>query len=470
MAMKKLLVMVLLLLCVPMVIASSVNVLPSEPNSNNIFYDETAKFTLTISNNDEVDRVYSWSVSPLEWIVESSTAGRVAAGETKQFNLLIKPRPTTFRGPGSYVIPITVETSEDTIQEQLSIFIRAIDERGNYNPSVALGTSLDDEIDPRDLVSTQVLIRNRNNRRIDDLTLQISSPHFFEEDTFSLSGLEERSLQYRLEIDPLVEPGTYEFEAKLLFEGETISAVERIYDIIPYSVIDRDTSTNKKWFSAEQVTQLQNNGNVRKTVSTNLNIPFYKRIFTRIDVEASTIESVTSKSWVIILQPQEKATVYVRENYVAIPIILTIIVILVILYFVLRNPIVLAKQIIVTGKDEEGISEMKVRIYIRNRTDQAFYNLRLLDKAPTIADVQESDGLGVLEPTKIIKTEKKGTIIKWDFDSLEAYEERIVTYTIKSKLKIIGNIKLPKVRVKYETAKGRERTSESGLAQIGTKN
>ena len=50
------------------------------------------------------------------------------------------------------------------------------------------------------------------------------------------------------------------------------------------------------------------------------------------------------------------------------------------------------------------------------------------------------------------------------------HEERIVTYTIKSKLKIIGSLSLPKVRIKYETSKGVERTAESGLAQIGQKN
>ncbi len=469
--MKRLVILfTLVLLCLPMAFASFANVIPLDPTSNSIYYDETASFLLTITNTNNVDTVYSWSVNPLEWIVESATAGKVAADSSQQFELSIKPRPTSYRGPGSYVIPISVDAQDEHIQEQLSIFIKSVDDRGNYNPSVALGASLAEEVDPREKLSSQIQIRNRNNRQIENISLQLSSPHFYEEDSFSLFGLEERSLQYRFDIDSLIEPGTYEYEAKLVFNGETISQVQRLYDVIPYSVIDRDTSTKNKWFSRTQITEIKNDGNIQKTVSTNLKIPFYKKLFTSIDVEADNIELVTGNSWVIILEPQESATVKVKQNYIILPILIILIILALIAYFYLRNPIVLQKQIIVTGKDEEGISEMKVRIYIRNRTEQAFYNLRLLDKAPTIADVKESDGLGVLEPTKIIKTEKKGTIIKWDFDSLEAYEERIVTYTIKSKLKIIGNINLPKVRVKYENSKGKERTSESGMSQVGTKN
>lgn len=469
--MKRLFLLLLFLFCVPLVMASSAHVVPTNASSHSIFYDEIASFQLTITNDGSVDKVYSWSINPLEWIVESASAGKVLADSSKTFELLVRPRPSSYRGPGSYVLPLNMQSSDEFIQEHVSIFIKSIDDRlGSYNPSVALGASLSDEVDPRDTLSSQILIRNRNNRQITNMTLQLSSENFYQEETFDLSGLEEKSLQYRFNLDPLVKPGSYEFEAKLVFEGESISQVQRYYDIIPYSVIDRTTSTDRKWFSSVQITELENQGNVKKTVSTNLRIPFYKILFTTIDVEADNIDLITSSSWIIELAPYEKATVRVKQNYLALPILILLAIIGLFAYFYLRNPIVLQKQIIVTGKDDEGVSEMKVRIYLRNRTDNAFYNLRLLDKAPTIADVKESDGLGVLEPTKIIRTEKRGTIIKWDFDSLEAYEERIVTYTIKSKLKIIGSLSLPKIRIKYETAKGKERTAESGMAQIGTKN
>ena len=58
---------------------------------------------------------------------------------------------------------------------------------------------------------------------------------------------------------------------------------------------------------------------------------------------------------------------------------------------------------------------------------------------------------------------------KGDFETIDAYEERIVSYTIKAKLKIIGNLSLPAVKVKFENVKGVTRTTQSGKVVIGTK-
>ena len=118
--MKRLLLLTLFLLCAPLVFASSAYVTPTNTSTNSIYYDETASFVLTITNPDTVDRVYSWSINPLEWIVESATGGKVPAGTTRQFELLIRPRPSSYRGPGSYVLPLTIESGDETLQAQVS--------------------------------------------------------------------------------------------------------------------------------------------------------------------------------------------------------------------------------------------------------------------------------------------------------------------------------------------------------------
>jgi hypothetical protein len=180
------------------------------------------------------------------------------------------------------------------------------------------------------------------------------------------------------------------------------------------------------------------------------------------------VEEVDKTAWDIILSPEETATIIVIENYRVLPILGLIILLIILGYYQFRSPIVLKKQTIVTGQDEEGISEMKIRIFVKNRSKQPFYNVRLLDRAPSIAQVHVANGLGILEPSKIVHTERKGTIIKWDFESLESYEERIVTYAIKARLKIIGTLGLPSVKVKFENVKGRQKTTESGRAIIGS--
>ncbi len=459
------------LLLVSMASADSVRVQPTNQSSNYIFFDELASYQLTITNTGAEDRVYSWSMNPVEWIIEGKNSMKVDAGTSRTIELLVGPRPSNFRGPGLYVVPLTTQNSfDDTFNSQVNIHLRSINEKVySYLASVALGASINDPLDPREDANIQIQIRNRNILEIEELQLVIDGENFYKEDKFPLAALEEKTLRYKLDIDSLVEPGTYDLHIYIVYKNKTLSEVKEIYEVGSYSAIDRDVDRSRKFFKITKISQLTNNGNVVKEVEMDLDLAFYKLLFTNVNIEAITAEKNRGKSWTLVLEPDEIATVTVVENYRPLFYILVLAIMFLVFYFTMRSPITMKKQIIVTGKDEEGISEMKVRIYLKNRTDKAYYNLRLLDKAPAIADIHAPQGLGVMAPTKIVKTEKKGTIIKWDFDTLDAYEERIVSYTIKAKLKIIGNLSLPAVKVKFENVKGITRTTQSGKAIIGTK-
>ncbi|MFP4118969.1 MAG: hypothetical protein ACLFTH_02850 [Candidatus Woesearchaeota archaeon] len=450
--------------------ATSIDVEPVNQTSHQIFFDETAVYKLSIDNSADTSKVFSISMNPLNWIIDSSRNVVVDANSTETFELRVRPRPTNFRGPGVYRVPLEVTTTDgDELQDNVKIVIKSIEERlFEYKPSIALGVSLDEKVNPQDSLSVQVGVRNRNLRNLENVSLELDAEHFSGEKTFSLSSLEERSLAFRFDVDNNAAPGTYELFAKLVYDNETINEVERYYDIVPYADIDRDrVNSSSRFFKSTRVMKVTNTGNVNKSVVTDLDISLLEDIFTGVDVEASTVERLSRNSWKVVLNPGETATITVVKNFRSLAALGLIAVVAVILYFTMRSPLTLKKQVIVTGKDDEGVSEMKVRIYLRNRTGKAFYNLRLLDKAPAIAQVSPNKAIGSIEPTKIVKTEHQGTIVKWDFDSLEAYEERIVTYTIRARLKIIGNLGLPKVKVRFENVKGKTRTTESARATIG---
>ena len=44
----------------------------------------------------------------------------------------------------------------------------------------------------------------------------------------------------------------------------------------------------------------------------------------------------------------------------------------------------------------------------------------------------------------------------WNLPTVEPYEERIITYKIKSKLSIVGGLTLPAAYLKYKPRNGRE--------------
>ena len=149
-------------------------------------------------------------------------------------------------------------------------------------------------------------------------------------------------------------------------------------------------------------------------------------------------------------------------------IVLIVIVVVLALYFLLRSPIVLFKDAYVIGKAEEGVSDLKVKVLVKNRTRRIIKNVRIIDKIPSIAEVVEKEHLGTIKPSKIIKHGKKGTIIKWDIEGFEPYEERILSYKIKSTLRIVGGISLPSVKARFED-NGKERTTTSNPVSLHDK-
>jgi hypothetical protein len=131
-----------------------------------------------------------------------------------------------------------------------------------------------------------------------------------------------------------------------------------------------------------------------------------------------------------------------------------------------RSPVVVTKKVTNVHTREGGISGLRVQINIRNRGSETLSDLRIIDKIPSIAEVRKEFQLGSLQPSKIIEREKKSTIIRWNVDSLESHEERLISYDVKSKLSILGNLNLYATLVRFRDSKGKERRALSNILHI----
>ena len=92
-------------------------------------------------------------------------------------------------------------------------------------------------------------------------------------------------------------------------------------------------------------------------------------------------------------------------------------------------------------------------------------NIEVIDRVPNIADLEKGLTIGTLHPTKILKHEKKGTIIKWVIDDLDTGDERVISYKIKSHLSILGEFNLTPTTVKLNY-KGKEIITHSNSLGI----
>jgi hypothetical protein len=159
--------------------------------------------------------------------------------------------------------------------------------------------------------------------------------------------------------------------------------------------------------------------------------------------------------------PGDEVTIEITKNYRFAVYTLIIMIIIIILYYQLRSPVVVKKDAVGNEPSHDGVSEFKVKVLIKNRSQKPVENVKIIEMIPSLALLVKEAAIGTVEPTKIIRNDSKGTLVRWDINYLEPFEERIITYRLKSKLNIVGGLTLQATKVKFETVTGRERVTYS---------
>jgi len=237
----------------------------------------------------------------------------------------------------------------------------------------------------------------------------------------------------------------------------TIDPVTKTINVLEYSNIVKKAMPTYAFLKSSSDISFFNDGNVEKSVNYTLPTSIFKQIFTSEDPNGNVVtkDGLRSIVWTFSLAPQETKDIKVTINYRPLFIIVILVLAAVILYFVFRSAVIVKKQAVLLSGDSEDSSNVKVQLYVRNRTGRLIENIKVMDKVPAIAEINKDFPVGTMHPSKVIRHEKKGTIVKWDIPTLETYEERIITYNIRSKLKIIGGVRLPSAMIKYKNRIGR---------------
>jgi hypothetical protein len=433
------------------------------------FNDTPAVYEIIVDNLGAND-VYDITADATSWIISPSSVS-VNANSSKTFTFEV--RPTTSVGVGIYRIETKFESRQTGQEEIIRLPLSYTFENiiGEYVPNVALTADIPESIDPREKVKLTILLRNRNLLNLKELTVDINSPFFTESFETELGPRAEKSTELWFDLPELQDPGDYELNVKVKrpTDEQPITELTKTFRVEGYSTIEVTKESDTKLFKTTEVITLTNNGNIKRVKNVKIEAPFLKRLFMSSDPKAEVVkeDGKAQLSWDIALEPEETRQITLVKNYTLIPIIIIVIIIIVILYFLLRSPIILLKEAKVAGSRDEGISKIKIRIFIKNRSSKKVHKVRIIDKVSSIAEMIQDTHIGTMQPTKVTKSEKRGTIIRWEIEGLEPYEERIVTYKIRSKLKILGDLKLPGAKVKFETMRGKERTTVSPVANVG---
>jgi len=467
---KAILLPIILLFLASFVLAQNVDI-KINAIVDEIFEDETAEYNLTIINQNMVEDKFQLTGISTNFVIRTVPKlelVEIPANSFEKFMLYIKPRSTVEMGP--YRVPFKIKSLEsgDIYAVEVPVRVMSRDEPDKEYPlQVALTVTFDTKFDPRESIPIQIHLKNRNMRDIPELTVMIEGGLFSKTYTTSLGPREEKGSELLFDINPLAKPDEHELSVKVLSEDNLISTEEQSFKIIHY-VDTKETSEQKKsFFKIDTTYSFMNNGNSGDEVIKKFPAGHIKKWFVSTEPEAEwkNVEGEKFFEWRFILSPQGEYEIKVTENYRLPVIIVIVIVIIILLYFFLRSPIVCKKDAL-PKLTKGGVSEVKVKIFVKNRTRKKVNNVRIIDIVPPIAEIEQTASVGTLHPTKIIKSNKKGTIVKWDLTSLDPYEERIITYNIKSRLKIIGGLSLPSTRVKFESTKGADRAIASNEVNI----
>ncbi|MGV8162638.1 MAG: hypothetical protein ACP5N2_04890 [Candidatus Nanoarchaeia archaeon] len=422
--------------------------------------DEVAAYNITVTNYESIERTYSMSLvsgDATNWILSPNTI-KVLANSTASEVLNIFPKTTT--GVGVYSLSVRVGYPG---QEELISLPINMNFDGFYNdfvPNVALTVAAPEVQDPRESMKVSVLMKNRNMLDMKNVTVRIRSDLFSKEIDTVLGPRKEKTQEFLFDLDPLQTPGVYVIYVDVYYSltDKIISESETEFKIDSYSAITPKSESKTKWFIRTDTITLENIGNYERTKDVSILMPWYKRVFVSSDPQADVvrIEGKSYLQWNPSIKPMETKTITVTTNYRALIIAVILIILAIVLYFMFRSPVILLKEAGVVEEDEHGISEIKVKLFIKNRSRKMLEQITITDKVPGISEYVESNNLGSMKPSRITKTTAKGTILHWDLEKLDAFEERIITYKLKSKLKIVGDMSLPRSRVKFTYGAGKK--------------
>ncbi len=429
-----------------------------------------ATYNFTFYNPNPESVSVTWSLGPNQaanWIT-SPSATTIPPESTKEVTFTVIPKSVVL--PSQYNLLLQFRYQGLSQDVQVPIRVVSVDSVFGFQPHVTMSIEHRRELDPREPYTVRVVIRNQNPRNLEGLVVTVDGELFREEFVVDVGPSAEVSRDLQFTINPLQAPGQHRLSARVSYPliDALLYDLTSNFEVITYSDITPVFESETSWFKTTETITLQNRGNVQRSKEVALRAPWYQRIFlsSDVDYELVQINGKANMAWNPSLAPDETMQITVIRNYRPLAFLLFLALLVVLSYFVFRSPLIVQKHAFVVKQVEEGVNDIKIRLYIRNRSNKSLYNINVSDMLPRITEFVESKSVGSIKPTKITKTSKKGTILNWHFDVLEGLEERIITYKIRSTLRIVGDITLPNSRVKFENSEGKESFANSSSAKF----
>jgi len=301
-----------------------------------------------------------------------------------------------------------------------------------------------DYLSMNDSYST-ILVKNTQETYFDNIFVQITSPFFSGTKNISLGPLETAELKFPIDKEKsrVISAGPYGFRATVSYNG-----VQGKFDGIIDYLENQDikiSSSSSGFIIRESVIEKTNEGNVPAVATIQKKYDIVSRLFTVHSVEPTKTERkgfMVYYTWEDSLEPAETFIVSSSTNYTMPLLILVFIVaIAVFVNIMLRTNIILKKKVSFV-RTRGGEFALKVSVYAR--ANKSCENIQVIDRLPGITTLYEKFG------TKPDTIDNSGRRLVWKISRLNAGEERVFSYIIYSKIKVVGRFELPSATAIFE--------------------
>ena len=430
------------------------------PINKNIYPDEYATFTVSVFNG--LDRVESFNVySSPSWLLNLDGAlYNIGINETKNATIRLKPKSVVKAGK-TYSVPLEIKALLSDLSKNyyVPIYLKSYDVTyGEYVPAISLYANFENDVDPREKFRLQLSLRNRNALNIDNMKIIINGELFYKEIQDSLEPQEEKTLQTSFVLDPMQAAGNHNLNIEIQINNKTYSSLREQYSVMEFANIEVSQEKSREFLRTIYDINVANKGNIKSTKSVELQKNWIERIFltSNIDYQIGETDGKGVIKWLVELEPNHETNIVVSNNYRLLFVIGLLLLLGTYLYFNLRSEIIVKKDAkVLHTKGIEGVSKLKIKLFIKNRTSKKLHEVEVREKISKLTElIEEKHTLGSPRPSNVIKG-KKSTLIKWEFEYLEPYEERIITYKLEYKLKLVGSVQFPRTLVKFKNLDGK---------------
>lgn len=293
--------------------------------------------------------------------------------------------------------------------------------------------------------TAEISVRNKENLQLNDISISIISPFFESENIMTISPKETKKITIEL---------NKEKQSKLI-AGNYVSTVdiefqeEKTQTFIPFNYLEKEglaVYTNTEGVIIRETTiEKKNTGNTALEATAIKKLNLFSRLFTTFSekpISSSKNGFFVEYVWQKELAPGESLKIVTKTNY-TLPFIIMILIILVVLAVKIYLETTLNLKKHVSLVKTKG-SEFALRVVINVKAKKHLDNIQIIDRIPQMAKLYDKFGI---KPDKMDPQTRR---IFWNIKSLNAGEERVFSYIIYSKIKIVGKFELPAATAIYE--------------------